>query len=234
EEDPTCGRWDTGVGFLGRRILAAGNERTTGSFPAGFGYHVGANDWWSGIFEIMNMEQSPQSVYVEMTVRYLPGDDPSVKGTEPVWVDVDNCEDSEIDVPAGRTTTTWDWTSTMTGRVVFTAGHVHDGGLSTTLSNATAGTRMCRSVAGYGTKPEFDGHIESMSTCSWDRLGSIRDGDTIRLDTVYDTPEALEGVMGIMMFWVYETDDLNGGTPAPDSVTSPPEGAAPTSGGHTH
>lgn len=235
ENDPTCGRFDPGVGFLGRRILAAGNERTSGAFPRGFGYRVGANDWWSGIFEIMNVVEAPQTVWVDLSVRYLPAADKGVKPIEPIWLDIDNCEDSEVDVPAGRTTTSWDWTSDITGRVVFAAGHVHDGGVSTTLSNAGTGAHVCRSVAGYGTKPAFQGHIESMSVCPWDRIGTVRDGEVLRLDTVYDTPEPLEDVMGIMMIWVYETDDLAGGTPAPASVTSPPEGGAPPpSANHQH
>lgn len=234
EEDPTCSRFGGPIGGAGKRIFASGNERTSGSFPRGFGYYIDNEDWWTGIFEIMNLVEQPQTVWVNVAVHYLPGSDTEVVPVTPVWLDVDNCGDSEIDVPAGRTTTTWDWTSNVTGRIVTTAGHVHDGGTSITLSNATTGAHVCRSVAGYGTKPEYMGHIESMSGCTWDRIGAVRKGEVLRLSTVYDTPEPLEGVMGIMMAFVYETDDLTGGTPAPDSMTSPPEGGTPTVAPHQH
>lgn len=234
ETDPTCARFESPVGGLGRRILAAGNERTVGRFPDGFGYHVGQNDWWSGIFELMNLEEQPQTVWVEMDVTYLPDSDQSVEAVEPIWLDIDNCSDSEVDVDAGRTNTISDWTSDRTGRIVLAAGHVHDGGTLITLSNTTAGASVCRSVAGYGTNPAYQGHIESMTTCSWDRIGTVRTGETLRIDTVYDTPQRLSDVMGIMMLWVYETEDLAGGTPAPASVTSPSEGPAPTTAPHQH
>src|SRR5581483_1464168 len=40
--DATCAP-DTPIGSLGERFFAAGNERTGGRFPAGFGYHYGAD-----------------------------------------------------------------------------------------------------------------------------------------------------------------------------------------------
>lgn len=234
EDDPTCGRGDGIVGPAGKRLFASGNERTSGAFPPGYGLHVGGSDWWTGIFELMNLVEQPQTVWVEVGVRYLPDTDESIKALEPVWLDVNNCDDSEIDVPAGRTTTEWDWASDVTGRVVMAAGHVHDGGVSIALSNATTGARMCKSVARYGTRPEFMGHIDTMSACTWDRLGTVREGEVLRISTVYDSPQPLRGVMGIMMAFVYETDDLDGGTAAPESMTNPPESAAPTVEPHQH
>lgn len=235
EHDPVCGRLD-GPGALGRRIFGAGNERTALVLPRGFGYHIAGDDLWAGIFEVMNFTDETKVVYMQVDVRYLPDSDQSVKAAEPWWLDVEHCSDSQFDVAAGRTTTSGEWMSKFTGRVVALAGHVHDGGVSVAVDNTTTGRRVCKSVARYGTTPAFQGHIESMSLCSWDRVGVVRRGDTLKMSAVYDTPEALEGVMGITMAWVYETDDLEGGTQAPDSMIDPPDGGAPAppAGGHDH
>ena len=45
---------------------------------------------------------------------------------------------------------------------------------------------MCTSYAGYGTNPALQGRVESMSTCIWDRLGTVRAGEVLSIDTYYD------------------------------------------------
>jgi hypothetical protein len=60
------------------------------------------------------------------------------------------------------------------------------------------------------------GTIESMSYCSWDALGLVRAGDTLDLESAYDSDEAIPDAMGIMVMHVWQTDDLTAGsTPAP-------------------
>jgi hypothetical protein len=231
-EDPTCDRNST-IGFAGRRFFASGNERTGAAFPSGYGVFIDDTPW-TGIFEIMNHRDVPQTVYFQFHVRYVPAGAAQTKPLTPLWLDVDNCGDSQFAVPAGRTVTDWDWTSSITGRVVLTAGHVHDGGVSITLSNATTRQSLCRSVAGYGTKPAFMGAIDSMSVCGWDRVGTVRAGETLRISALYDTPEALPDVMGIILAFVFETEDLEGGTDAPHEMTHPPEGGTPPPPGHGH
>src|SRR5918998_978278 len=104
----------------------------------------------------------------------LPATDPNTKPVTPVWMDMNNCANSQYAIPAGHRVDTWSWTSTITGRVVWAGGHVHNWGLSTTLSNIDAAQKQCKSVAGYGTDAAFMGNIESMSVCAWDRLGTVR------------------------------------------------------------
>jgi hypothetical protein len=233
QSDLTCGR-GTAIGFLGRRFFAAGNERTAGVLPAPYGYRVSGGDWWAGIFEIMNFKRSPQTVWFEMTVHHLPASDQSVKPVTPVWLDVDNCASSEYAVTSGYSEQSWDWKSRITGRVVFAGGHVHNWGRRITLSNATTKAKMCKSVAGYGRDPAFAGNIESMSVCSWDRLGTVREGETLRITAAYDSPKAQDDVMGIVLAYVHETKDLGGGTQAPESMTNPPDGDAPKGPSHDH
>ena len=239
--DTTCGK-DTFFGRFGERFLASGNERTIKRLPDGYGYHLG-RDPVNGVFHIMNHSDETKTVYVTFKVSWLPGSTPGVKPVTPVWLDVNNCRTSEYAVPAGPSTTHWTWPSTITGRIVSTGGHVHTGGLRTTLSNQTTGQRICTSWAGYGTKPAYMGTIESMSYCSWDALGVVKAGDTLDLESVYDSAEPVPDAMGIMVLHVFETDNLAVGTPAPPEANGavapasagnkPPSGAS-HHGGHHH
>ncbi|HTC82647.1 MAG TPA: hypothetical protein VK848_14020 [Acidimicrobiia bacterium] len=233
--DATCGP-DTPIGSLGERFFAAGNERTSGALPPGFGYHYGV-DRVTGAIEIMNHSPQPQAVYVRTKVSYVPDPAPDMKPVRPVWLDENNCKDSAYAVVAGPSHQVWRWTSTLTGRVVLAGGHVHNGGIKIDFANETTGRPLCTSYAGYGTKAAYQGSVESMTTCVWDRLGTVRAGEALSIDTFYDPPEPQSDVMGIVLAYVYETDDLTGGTPAPASVQAPapawpPPGGVPS--GHSH
>jgi hypothetical protein len=231
--DPTCGR--EGVGFMGERFFAAGNERTPGNLPPGYGYSVDGGPW-VGIFEIMNHSDQFQMVFFDLTTTSVPRSDTSIKPVVPVWLDVDNCNDSQFSIPKGESHTIWKWKSSMTGRIVGAGGHVHDGGVYMTLSNTATGKRMCTSWAGYGTKPAFMGTIESMSRCLYDRIGTVKAGESLQIDTYYNSSRAADDVMGILIAYVYETNDLDGGAPPPKAFTqAPPRSTGPpSSGGHSH
>jgi hypothetical protein len=229
--DATCGR--NGVGILGERFFAAGNERTSGILPPGYGYRVG-NGGWLGIFELMNHSNLPKVVFIQMDVTWVPASDPNTKPVRPLWLDIANCGNSEFEVPAGSSHTTWDWVSNVTGRIVTTAGHVHDGGVYLKLENASTGEQVCNSLAGYGTNPAFAGAIESMTSCSWDRVGRVRAGETLRLDALYNPQSPQHGVMGIMMAFLYETADVDGGSPSPWGIEVPPDDTAPNVATHAH
>ncbi len=229
--DATCAP-HTPVGSMGERFFAAGNERTSGTLPAGFGYHLGP-DPVRGLLEIMNHAPEAKTVYLRATVSHVPDSEPGMRAVTPVWMDENNCGTSQYSAPAGESNQVARWTSTVTGRVIAAGGHVHDGGLRTVLANETTGEHLCTSYAGYGTDPAYAGSVESMSTCIWDRLGTVRRGEVLAIDTHYNLAEARSDVMGIMLAYVYETDDLAGGTPAPAEQTPPPSPATPP-GHHQH
>jgi hypothetical protein len=149
---------------------------------------------------------------------------------------MNNCSTSEYSVPAGASNDVWRWTSNVTGRVLTAAGHVHDGGIKTVLSNETTGRHLCTSWASYGTKPQSMGTVDSMSVCTWDRLGTVRVGEVLALDTYYQMQEPRSDVMGIMLVYLYETDDLTGGSEPPASMSEPPasRGSPSSGGGHHH
>lgn len=233
--DTTCGT-DPFFGRFGERFLASGNERTVKDFPDGYGYHLG-RDPVTGVFHIMNHSAETKTVFFTFKVSWLPGSTSGVRPITPVWVDINNCRTSEYSVPAGPSSQHWSWKSTITGRIVSAGGHVHTGGVRTVLTNATTGRHVCTSWAGYGKKPAYQGTIESMSYCSWDSLGVVRAGETLDLESVYDSAEAVPGAMGIMMLHVYETDDLTEPSPAPPEVsgaTPPPSAAPPPRHGSHH
>lgn len=227
-QDTTCNR-NSAIGSQGMRFFASGNERTSMHVPAGFGYHVGT-DPWSLIVEIMNHSEEAKSLYITLDVLYRPGSD-KVHNVTPVWMDIDNCGDSQFAIPAGKSHTTWRWTSSITGRVVSTGGHVHDSGIKTVLTNESTKQEMCTSMAGYGRKAEFDGTIESMSICVWDRIGIVRKGEQLGIHAYYNSAEAKNDVMGINIALVYETSNLSGGTVPPKQEQ---QEADPHSGGHDH
>ena len=224
--DTTCGQ-DTFFGGLGERFLASGNERTIKVLPAGYGYHLGREPV-TGVFHIMNHSAETKTVFFTFKINWLPGSTVGIRPVTPVWLDVNNCRTSEYEVPAGPSSTHWTWPSTITGRIVGTGGHVHDGGVRITVSNQTTGRRICTSWAGYGTKAAYQGSIESMSYCSWDSLGTVKAGEVLDLESVYDAAQPVPDAMGIMVMHVWETDDLAGGTSAPPEANG---GVAPASAG---
>ena len=235
--DTTCGLANSAVpvvGLLGERFFAAGNERTTMTMPTGFGYYVG-DDPWALVTEIMNHSEELKVVFIQLDATWRPAPDSSVKPVKPVWLDVANCGTSEFHVGAGPVEKTWSWTSTITGRIVATAGHLHDGGKEITLADESTGKQVCTSAARYGTRPDSMGSLDSMSVCAWDALGVVRAGDVLGIHAHYDRAQPADDVMGIMLAFVQPTDDL-GGSPAPDSARMPvaPQAPAPAPGGHVH
>ncbi|MPZ00276.1 MAG: hypothetical protein GEU97_20290 [Actinophytocola sp.] len=199
--DVTCG--DQLLGLAGRRLFAAGNERTGGELPPGTGVKLGWLPLTWTLVELMNMKPESQTMYFDVTMTHVPASGGMTEAT-PVWLDANNCGDSTHPVPEGESTTTWEWTSTIDGTLKAAGGHVHDGGQLITAFNRTTGETLCASEAGYGTDPAYRGHIESMSVCSGDDLGRVNTGDTIELVSEYDTHHADPAAMSIMVAFVAE------------------------------
>jgi len=207
KKDVTCGDSRSFYELTGRRLFASGNERTAGRLPAGFGVKLGKAPMTWGAAELMNMKPEPQAVFVEATITHVPASTPGMEAVTPVWLDSANCTgDSQHSVPAGASTTTWRWQSTISGTVKAAGGHLHDGGRSLALSNASSGRHMCTSTAGYGTDPAYMGHIESMSVCSAQHLGAVRRGDVLQLDSTYQMDHAANDVMSIMLAYIDQED----------------------------
>lgn len=192
--------------MVGQRVFASGNERTTRALPAGYGYRVRPGDRWNMIRDLMTLSTEEKTVYVEMKYHILPADT-QLKELTPVWMDAGGCLLPYYNVPAGsgEHVKTWEWTSTISGKLIATGGHVHHGGTSVTLSNVTTGETYCTSVAKVGETPEFidrngNKEISSMSTCHGDPVGLVKKGDRLRITSRYTlTNHAHPNVMGIMI-----------------------------------
>ncbi|MGH9022898.1 MAG: hypothetical protein ACRDV9_07345, partial [Acidimicrobiia bacterium] len=203
--DPTC-TGESPLADYGQRFFGAGNERTHGDFPAGFGYHL-EKDPIHAIYEIMNHEAADKAVYLSVKVTYVPDTQSDMKAVTPIWLDENNCATSEYTVPAGPSKQGTRWTSSISGQVVAAAGHVHDGGVKTVLTNESRGEHLCTSTAGYEAQPSsahHHGSLASMSLCVGEPLGTVRTGEVLLLDTYYDVAESKSDVMGIMLAYVHE------------------------------
>ncbi|MBD3647381.1 MAG: hypothetical protein HUJ31_08025 [Pseudomonadales bacterium] len=132
------------------RFFAAGNERTIMNLADGYGYYVGSGDEWGLTYHVMNMQPQPKTVYFEYTFTWVSAN--KAKGIEavrPIWVDIDQCNDSEVAVPAGYSDVHWSWQADRTHKVTDIGGHVHNYGLSIAWENESTNQNICTSVAGY-------------------------------------------------------------------------------------
>jgi hypothetical protein len=102
------------------------------------------------------------------------------------------------------------------------------------LNNATTAASMCTSWATYGRDPSYQGSVDSMSTCAWDRLGTVRGGELLEIESYYDGAEPQTDVMGIMLAYIYPTSDLSGGSEPPPSEPPPGSGSSPPPPRHDH
>jgi len=210
KSDVTCG--GSGPGALGERFFASGNERTAidlSELP--YGYVINKSEAWNMVLHLANWESTAKTVYIKMTWKYATGSDAeSRSGLRPVWLDEDGCSlDSLITIPTGESDTHYDWEATFGGELIAAAGHMHDYGVNVELTNQSEGGELlCDSVAGFGgtgyvTPDEFE-HISSMGVCSGEPVGTLSEGDTLRLHTIYnnETEESIEDAMGIMIAYI--------------------------------
>lgn len=127
------------------RFFASGNERTPMHVPAGYGYYVGSGDEWGLIVDVMNMAMVDRQFEFKYTFEWVQAAEP----VRPVWLDIDQCGDSEVDTAAGYSDIEYNWDSTLNGRIVSIGGHLHDQGIAISAENATTGETICTSRAGY-------------------------------------------------------------------------------------
>jgi hypothetical protein len=196
--DATCG--NTWLGLAGQRFFASGNERTAVSFPSGYGYRVRWYDSWNLLVDLMNHSTSAQTVYVQVTYSYRPPWE-SVKPLRPVWLDIDQCGDSEYSIPAGFSDTHWDWNVNVPGKVIAAIGHLHGHGVAIEATNESeGGASICKSVA---TLDPMDVHsVLSMSTCTGDPHARVHQGQVVRLHSMYQSSHPADDVMGIMLTYI--------------------------------
>jgi hypothetical protein len=209
--DSTCN--GTTVGMLGQRFFATGDERTPidmTSLP--YGYKVGSSETWNMVFDLMNWATTSKTVKIRVTYKYATGTDATARtGVKPVWLDAAQCTlNSYIAVPVGLSDTHYDWTVNVPGKIVATAGHIHDHGVNIELTNqSTGGSLICNSVAGYGgtgyVTSDGRSHVSSMSACYGNPVANVSTGQVVRLHGIYNVPSthpAIDDAMAIALAYI--------------------------------
>ena len=154
---------------LSQRIFASGNERTTWTAPAGYGYHQYncANGWYIN-YHIHNNSSFTRHVAVKLTITYRTGE--TLTPVTPFWWDmglIQNASEYTVDDGGYSDSHTGpgqsgsphyindDSTSTVQGKIISIGGHVHDYGISVSAYNNRLGDYICTSVAGYNTGSRY-------------------------------------------------------------------------------
>jgi hypothetical protein len=220
-------------------FMATGEEKTVYELPHGYGYPIGGADRWFLNYMIHNLWNNSAKVYITYDIDFIPDSSPAARGitpVHPIWMDV---EDHHIypvfDVhrysgrngiftfpdmakdPYGTGTPLNMFTVDHPGTLVATAGHVHPGGLYTTLDLIRSGASAARKVI-RGSEPNSVRLFRS-SAHYWDKRGPISwdmamkgtapdwrphidAGDTLRISATYETRRASwYESMGIMVAW---------------------------------
>ena len=72
-------------------FFAAGEEKTIGNFPDGYGMEVGATDPWLLLYMVHNAGATTEEVYLRYTIDYVEksaGDALGITPIKPIWLDV--------------------------------------------------------------------------------------------------------------------------------------------------
>ncbi|GIU85368.1 MAG: hypothetical protein KatS3mg008_2143 [Acidimicrobiales bacterium] len=206
--DATCGT--SLLGFLGERFFAAGNERTPMRFPRPYGYYVGRFDTFNMIYELAGTSTQDQQVIIEMTYDWVPSSTPGMKRMDPVWLDIDQCGDSEYEVPAGPSSRSWTWRVNRPGKLIGLGGHLHDGGTWIDVVHRQTGQLLCRSFAFYGGDPAYRDHhgvdhLSAMWVCGEPNgfpIAELQNGQEVTITAHYQPREPVPDAMGIVIMWV--------------------------------
>ena len=221
------GRDTTSPRVPGQRFAAAGEEKTNFVMPPGFGYPVRASDVWALNYMVHNETSNPDSVWITYDVDFVPAS--SALGrrlipVRPVWMDVQNGENYPVfDVHRGSGTdgrfTYPDqapsaprrnaWAVDRPGSLVWTAGHLHPGGLWTDLRVI----RHRRSKLIFRSRAKY---WDPSGPVSWDMAMTatpprwrvaLRKGDRLSISATYETRLASwYESMGIMIAWLAPPD----------------------------
>ena len=178
-------------GQFGERFFAAGNERSQMHLPSPYGYNPGsATSFWL-IYHLVNKAAVAKNLSVEIVYQYRTagGED-----ARPLWLDIDGCGDSEYSAPLGYSDTHSDWTSTVNGRIIGMAGHLHD--VDVTNANPCPdhcpaqghGVALSAEVLG-GNSNDYFGPVPPNNSPPADLTGAT----VCRSEGYYGTPWAVAG-----------------------------------------
>jgi RTX calcium-binding nonapeptide repeat (4 copies) len=220
----------------GNPQFATGEEKTIVQAPQGFGWRTLPSHNWLLNDMLHDLVAAPAEVYIVWRIDFVPDDAPGADQIRPVrtrWMDVagpslypvfdslrgmgeggrytfpDDATGVDQE-PIGRSQS---WTVQSPSTLIGTAGHLHPGGLNTTL----------RVTRGSTTRTLFTSrahYFEPAGPVSWDvAMGAttpewrvkVQPGDQVSVHATYDVSRAdwYEG-MGIMPVMLYAGTDVGG------------------------
>jgi hypothetical protein len=211
----------------GYPTFAAGEEKTIFNLPQGYGFHSDPKDFWIMNYMIHNLTPVPTKVYITYDIDFVPDSEPAATGITPIriqWMDVSGIKPYPVfDVykssgTNGRFTfpdqargaqksdigANHEWKVDHDVTLVWTAGHLHPGGLEDYMTVTRDGVTktIFRSEAKYFEPAGAVSWDVSMTATKPDWKIALKAGDIVRIHAVYDTKVASwYESMGIMYGW---------------------------------
>jgi hypothetical protein len=189
------------------RFAGSGAERTPLNLGLSYAYRTAASDRWNALWHIMNMSEEPLTVYIQYKIGYVPASDPHAsRPVTPFFIDVTGCgTNAEYNVPGdGGPSSVHTRTRTITapwdGVAVVASGHLHAGGIDVSIKRDATGQVGCKAIARYDVPEPMD-FPSSITWCGMHN--SVVGGATYTLTSRYDNSSPHEGVMGIMLAYVW-------------------------------
>ena len=74
-------------------FMASGEEKTIYTLPKGYGYPIGAKDFWVLNYMIHNLTARTAKVYITYEINFIPADTPAaahITPVHPIWMDVED------------------------------------------------------------------------------------------------------------------------------------------------
>lgn len=236
----------------GERRWAAGEEKTFSDLPQGFGWRYDPSQQWVMNHMIHDLYPTEADVLITWDIDFVPDSDPAAAGIKPVttkWMDVSGPSAYPVfdaKRKRGRKTFTFpdqaapgatglgsehEWHVERDQTLVWTAGHLHPGGLRTDLSVTRDGRTvpLFRSVAKYWEPAgPVSWDVAMTATQPWWRV-QVKRGDVVKITGTYDVSEASwYESMAIMPVARYFGTDAGG----VDPFVSAPKAAGRITHGH--
>jgi plastocyanin len=225
---------------------AVGEEKTIVDLPQGFGEHYDPGQKWMMVHMVHDLLPNPTDVYITYDMTFVPDTAPAaadIKAVHTLWMDVAGFKaypvfDAKQAYGHKGRYTFPDMARTPSARadigsshqyvvphdmtLVWTAGHVHPGGLWTDLTVTRNGrtVRLFRSKAHYYEPAGAVSWDVSMTATPPDWRVQLKAGDLLKVSGTYDTKRASwYEVMAIMPTAVHDGDDARG----VDPFVTPPD-----------
>ena len=147
-------------------FMASGEEKTVYQLPPGYGYPVGAHDFWVLNYMIHNLTDRPTKVFITYDMDFIPATSPlasAITPAHPIWMDVEDhhiygvfnvqkgsghngvftfpdMAKHPVGYAPGHPLN--EFTIDHAGVLLGTAGHLHPGGLYDELDLIRAGAKL--------------------------------------------------------------------------------------------